>query len=92
MEEPQGPQALGTEACIPYWETGWELGFRAGNLRLLTRVSIGFPIPQFPGLLPVEMVLVPRGSRRLPSPHLQRDGHMCGVIDQYFASLRPRFP
>ena len=36
MEEPQGPQALETEACIPYWETRWELGFRVGNPSLLT--------------------------------------------------------
>lgn len=31
MEGLQGLQALETEACKPYWKTGWESVFRGGG-------------------------------------------------------------
>lgn len=50
MEGLQGPQASGTEACIPCWETGWGPGFRGGEYKTESQWAPPSPSTQPPHL------------------------------------------
>lgn len=51
MEGPQELQVLGTEACTPYWKTGWKPGFRGGESKPLHLSLNWLPPPAVPRTL-----------------------------------------
>ena len=89
MEGWQGLQASGTEACIPCWERGWELGFRGGEYKPESQLATPSPHPQSSHLY--RWSLSPEDPEDSPGP-IYREGHVCGMIRLYSALLRPGFP
>ena len=73
MEGWQGLQASGTEACIPCWERGWELGSGVGN----TSPSLNWPPhPPIPSLLTYIDGPCPQRLLKIPqAPSIEKD--MC---------------
>lgn len=73
MEGWQGLQASGTEACIPCWERGWELGFRGGEYKpesqLATPSAHTSLLTCTDGLCPQRLLKIPQ------APSIEKD--MC---------------